>query len=48
VIETLPPLEITKADVAEGKVRETYDRVTKIFQKALDKLASERKRPILG
>jgi 1-acyl-sn-glycerol-3-phosphate acyltransferase len=48
VIEALPPIEVTKADVAEGKITKTYDHVTGVFQKALDKLARERKRPIIG
>ncbi|MCA1726296.1 MAG: acyltransferase family protein [Actinobacteria bacterium] len=48
VIDVLPPIEITKADVSDAKVKKTYDHVTTTFQKALDKLTRERKRPILG
>ena len=48
VIEALPPIEITKKDVSDANIKATYDKVTAVFQKALDKLARERKRPILG
>jgi 1-acyl-sn-glycerol-3-phosphate acyltransferase len=48
VIEVLPPLEITKKDVTDAAIKRTYDRVLKVFQDGLDKLAAQRKRPIFG
>jgi 1-acyl-sn-glycerol-3-phosphate acyltransferase len=47
-IEVLPPIEVTKKDVTDAKVKETYRHVTKTFQTALDKLTAERKHSVLG
>jgi 1-acyl-sn-glycerol-3-phosphate acyltransferase len=48
VIQFLSPIEVTKRDVAEDRVRATYDRVIGVFQKELSKLARKRKRPVIG
>jgi 1-acyl-sn-glycerol-3-phosphate acyltransferase len=48
VIQCLPAIEITKKDVSDANVKATYDKVVNVFQKGLDKLARERKRPVLG
>ncbi len=48
VIEVLYPIEVTKKDVTPARVKRTYELVTATFQTALDRLAAERKRPVLG
>ncbi len=48
VIQFLPPIEVGKKDVTDAKIRSTYDKVTKVFQGELSRLAAKRKRPVLG
>jgi 1-acyl-sn-glycerol-3-phosphate acyltransferase len=47
-LPSLAPIEVTKKDVTDAKVRTTYGKVTKVFQEELDRMAAERKRPIIG